>query len=84
MNDIEYLNNERKKANKRIQNIIEVLSIIEKHSDRSIKDWCNTIIDCESNPDIVDTAKYINYWLEKTDTIDDPEITKYNDFKEGK
>lgn len=22
------------------------------------------------------------YWLEKSDTIDDPEITKYNDYDE--
>ena len=76
MNDITYLNSERKKLSKRINNIIEVL-----HTIPYIKTDLNYIIDTESNSDLVNTAKYLNYWLEKADTIDDPEITKYNDYE---
>ena len=34
--------------------------------------------------DVQNTAKYYMYWLEKDDTIDDPEPTKYNNYKEVK
>ena len=40
------------------------------------------IDDPEVNETVKNTAKYYMYWLEKADTIDDPEITKYNDYKE--
>ena len=72
-----WLNNERKQLNKRINNIIEVL-----HTIPNIKADLNYIIDTESDNDLVNTAKYLNYWLEKDDTIDDPEITKYNNYEE--
>ena len=29
-----------------------------------------------------DRAKYYIDWLEKAGTMDDPEVTKYNDYKE--
>ena len=40
------------------------------------------IDDPEVNETVKNTAKYYMYWLEKADTIDDPEITRYNDYKE--
>ena len=40
------------------------------------------IDDPETDEVVKNTAKYYMYWLEKADTIDDPEITKYNDYKE--
>ena len=42
------------------------------------------IDDPNTNEEVKNTAKYYMYWLEKADTIDDPEITKYNDYKEVK
>lgn len=79
MDDITYLNNERRKLNIRLHNIIDVL-----HTIPNIKTDLNYIIDTESDNDLINTAKYLNYWLEKASTVDDPEITKYNNYKEVK
>ena len=40
------------------------------------------IDDPEVNETVKNTAKYYMYWLEKADTIDDPETTQYNNYKE--
>ena len=40
------------------------------------------IVDNCDDPELVNTAKYMMYWVEKASTIDDPEINKYNDYKE--
>ena len=40
------------------------------------------IDDPNTNEEVKNTAKYYMYWLEKDDTIDDPEITKYNNYEE--
>ena len=50
-----------------------------------VKNALKSIIDdSKVNETVKNTAKYYMYWLEKADTIDDPEITKYNDYKEVK
>ncbi len=66
----------------------KVLSIKTKElfyelKDYGIKDVLKNIInDKQVDEDLKNTAKYYMYWLEKSDTIDDPEITKYNDYDE--
>lgn len=48
-----------------------------------VKNALMGVIDDPATDEVVkNTAKYYMYWLEKADTIDDPEITKYNDYKE--
>lgn len=48
-----------------------------------VKDALRGIIDDpNTNETVKNTAKYYMYWLEKDDTIDDPEITKYNNYEE--
>ena len=48
-----------------------------------VKDALKGIIDDpDTNETVKNTAKYYMYWLEKDDTIDDPEITKYNNYEE--
>lgn len=48
-----------------------------------LKDALRGIIDDKDIDDhMKNTAKYYMYWLEKRDTIDDPEKTKYNDYDE--
>lgn len=66
----------------------KILSIKTKELFNELKDYGvkNTlrgiIDDPQADNDIKNTAKYYMYWLEKSDTIDDPEITKYNDYDE--
>lgn len=66
----------------------KILSIKTKELFNELKDYGvkNTlrgiIDDPQADNDIKNTAKYYMYWLEKSDTIDDPEITKYNDYNE--
>lgn len=66
----------------------KILSIKTKELFKELKDYGvkNTlrgiIDDPQADNDIKNTAKYYMYWLEKSDTIDDPEITKYNDYDE--
>ncbi len=66
----------------------KILSIKTKELFNELKDYGvkNTlrgiIDDPQADNDIKNTAKYYMYWLEKRDTIDDPEITKYNDYNE--
>lgn len=50
-----------------------------------VKDALKGIIDDPNTNEIVkNTAKYYMYWLEKDDIIDDPKITKYNNYEEVK
>jgi hypothetical protein len=80
MNDIEWLNNERKKHIKRNKQIIKVLAEINCNMLNILENY----IDKETDPELINTAKYLAFWIEKEYTIDDPEITKYNNYKEVK
>lgn len=66
----------------------KVLSIKTKELFSELKDYGikdalkNVIDDKQADEDLKNTAKYYMYWLEKSDTIDDPETTKYNDYNE--
>ena len=66
----------------------KILSIKTKELFNELKDYGvknalrGIIDDPQADNDIKNTAKYYIYWLEKSDTIDDPEITKYNDYDE--
>lgn len=66
----------------------KVLSIKTKELFNELKDYGikaalkNVIDDKQADEDLKNTAKYYMYWLEKSDTIDDPEITEYNDYNE--
>lgn len=66
----------------------KVLSIKTKELFNELKNYGiknalkNVINDKQADEDLKNTAKYYMYWLEKSDTIDDPEITKYNDYDE--
>ncbi len=66
----------------------KILSIKTKELFNELKDYGvknalrGIIDDPQADNDIKNTAKYYMYWLEKSDTIDDPEITKYNDYDE--
>lgn len=66
----------------------KILSIKTKELFNELKDYGvknalrGIIDDPQTDEDLKNTAKYYMYWLEKSDTIDDPEITKYNDYDE--
>lgn len=72
-----WLNNERKKHIKRNKQMIEILAEINTDILGKLKEY----IDEETNEDLVNTAKYMAFWIEKEYTIDDPEITKYNNYE---
>lgn len=40
------------------------------------------IVDNCDDPELVNTAKYVMYWVEKASTIDDPKLNKYNNYEE--
>lgn len=62
---------------------IKTKELFNELKDYGIKDVLKNIIDDkQADEDLKNTAKYYMYWLEKNDTIDDPEITKYNDYNE--
>ena len=62
---------------------IKTKELFNELKDYGIKDILKNIIDDKQiDEDLKNTAKYYMYWLEKSDTIDDPEITKYNDYNE--
>ena len=62
---------------------IKTKELFNELKDYGIKNALRGIIDDpQADNDIKNTAKYYMYWLEKSDTIDDPEITKYNDYDE--
>lgn len=62
---------------------IKTKELFNKLNDYGIKDALKNVIDDkQADEDLKNTAKYYMYWLEKSDTIDDPEITKYNDYNE--
>lgn len=66
----------------------KILSIKTKELFNELKDYGvknalrGIIDDPQTDEDLKNTAKHYMYWLEKSDTIDDPEITKYNDYDE--
>ena len=60
---------------------IKTKELFNELKDYGIKNALRGIIDDpQADNDIKNTAKYYMYWLEKSDTIDDPETTKYNDY----
>ena len=62
---------------------IKTKELFNELKDYGVKDVLRDIIDDkQADEDLKNTAKYYMYWLEKSDTIDDPEITKYNDYDE--
>lgn len=62
---------------------IKTKELFNELKDYGIKDVLKNIIDDkQTDEDLKNTTKYYMYWLEKSDTIDDPEITKYNDYDE--
>lgn len=62
---------------------MDTMELFKELKYYGVKDTLRGIIDDPNTNEIVkNTAKYYMYWLEKDDTIDDPEITKYNDYKE--
>lgn len=62
---------------------MDTMGLFKELKYYGVKDTLRGIIDDPNANEIVkNTAKYYMYWLEKDDTIDDPEITKYNDYKE--
>lgn len=64
---------------------MDTMKLFKELKYYGVKDALRGIIDDPNTNEIVkNTAKYYMYWLEKDDTIDDPEITKYNDYKEVK
>ena len=62
---------------------IKTKELFNELKDYGVKDVLKNIIDDkQADEDLKNTAKYYMYWLEKSDTIDDPETTKYNDYDE--
>lgn len=64
---------------------IKTMELFKELKDYGIKGALKGIIDDpQTDNDMKNTAKYYMYWLEKSDTIDDPETTKYNNYDEDK
>lgn len=64
---------------------MDAMELFKELKYYGIKDALRGVIDDpNTNEKVKNTAKYYMYWLEKDDTIDDPEITKYNNYKEVK
>lgn len=62
---------------------MDTMELFKELKYYGVKDALRGIIDDpDTNETVKNTAKYYMYWLEKDDTIDDPEITKYNNYKE--
>lgn len=62
---------------------MDTMELFKELKYYGVKDALRGIIDDPDTNEIVkNTAKYYMYWLEKDDTIDDPEITKYNNYEE--
>lgn len=62
---------------------IKTKELFNELKDYGIKDVLKNIIDDkQTDEDLKNTTKYYMYWLEKSDTIDDPETTEYNDYNE--
>ena len=78
MNKVEWLNNERKKHIKKNKQMIKILAEIDIDILGKLEDY----IDEETDEDLINTAKYMAFWIEKEYTIDDPDITEYNNYKE--
>lgn len=64
---------------------MDTMELFKELKYYGVKDALRGIIDDpNTNETVKNTAKYYMYWLEKDDTIDDPEITKYNNYEEVK
>ena len=64
---------------------MDTMELFKELKYYGVKDALKGIIDDPDTNEIVkNTAKYYMYWLEKDDTIDDPKITKYNNYEEVK
>lgn len=64
---------------------MDTMELFKELKYYGVKDALKGIIDDpDTNEEVKNTAKYYMYWLEKDDTIDDPEITKYNNYREVK
>lgn len=64
---------------------IKTMELFKELKEYGVKGALRGIIDdTQTNEDLKNTAKYYMYWLEKDDTIDDPEITKYNNYDQDK
>ena len=62
---------------------IKTKGLFNELKDYGIKDVLKNIIDDkQTDEDLKNTAKYYMYWLEKSDTIEDPDISIYNDYNE--
>lgn len=62
---------------------MDTMELFKELKYYGVKDALRGIIDDpNTNETVKNTAKYYMYWLEKDDTIDDPEITKYNNYEE--
>ena len=62
---------------------MDTMELFKELKYYGVKDALKGIIDDPDTNEIVkNTAKYYMYWLEKDDIIDDPEITKYNNYEE--
>ena len=62
---------------------MDTMELFKELKYYGVKDALKGIIDDpDTNETVKNTAKYYMYWLEKDDTIDDPEITKYNNYEE--
>lgn len=63
----------------------QIMDLFLELKNYGIKNALKGIIDdSDINDETKNIAKYYMYWLEKADTIDDPKITKYNNYKEVK
>ena len=76
----EWLNNERKKLIRLNKGIIELFTNVIGYGNTA--DLVKFIVDNETDPEIINSAKYIMYWVEYNNLCDYPEITKYNNYKE--
>ena len=64
---------------------IKTMELFKELKEYGVKGALRGIIDdTQANEDLKNTAKYYMYWLEKDDTIDDPETTKYNNYDKDK
>lgn len=75
---MDYLQKEYRKARIFHNDTLELMDELKLYG---LKDALRSIIDDKDIDDhMKNTAKYYMYWLEKRDTIDDPEKTRYNDY----
>lgn len=62
---------------------IKTKELFNELKNFGVKEVLKLIIDNpQTDTDLKNTAKYYMYWLEKSDTIDDPKTTEYNNYDE--